>query len=146
MIRLLCIGRLKERHYADAATEYLKRLARYTRTETVELRECTDKNPDVSKSREGKLLIERLKDGTYVVALDRNGRQLSSEEFSCILKRPDVTFIVGGPDGLSRDILEKADLVISLSKMTLPHQLARVVLIEQIYRGFTILGGGKYHK
>jgi 23S rRNA (pseudouridine1915-N3)-methyltransferase len=145
VIRLLCVGKQKEPHYAEAAGEYLKRLSRYARTEVVELRECTDKNPQVAKRKEAALIVERLID-SYTVVLDRGGKQTTSEEFSEILKKPDVTFVIGGPDGLAREVLDEADLVLSLSKMTLPHQLARVILLEQIYRGHTILKNEKYHK
>lgn len=146
MIRIFCVGRLKERHYQDAAGEYLKRIGKYGKLEVVELKEQTDKNPDVSKRREAQLIIERLKAGSYVVALDSSGKQASSEEFSEILKKPDVTFIIGGPDGLSDDVIKRVERVLSLSRMTFPHQLARVILIEQIYRGYTILDGTRYHK
>jgi 23S rRNA (pseudouridine1915-N3)-methyltransferase len=146
MIRILCVGRLKEPHYQQAAAEYVKRLGKYSRVEFTEIREQTNDNPQVGKGKEADMLLQRLKEGTYAVALDPRGRQQSSEEFSQTLKRPDVTFILGGPDGLAQQALDEADLVLSLSKMTFPHQLARVILLEQIYRGFTILGGEKYHK
>ena len=148
MIRLFCVGKLKERHYLDAAGEYLRRLGRYVKTETLEFREFEDKNPEVSKRREAEPILAKLAKtpNTYVVALDQGGRQYISEDFSQLLRKPDLTFIVGGPVGLSHELLEKSDLVLSLSKMTLPHQLARVFLLEQIYRGHTILKGEKYHK
>ena len=146
MIRLFCVGRLKERHYQDAADEYLKRIAKYGRLEVVEFKEQTDKNPDVSKRKEGQLIIDRLRAGSYIVSLDLRGKQATSEEFSEILKRQDVTFIIGGPEGLSDDIINRSDSVLSLSKMTFPHQLARVILIEQIYRGYTIVNRERYHR
>ncbi|MFH0863013.1 MAG: 23S rRNA (pseudouridine(1915)-N(3))-methyltransferase RlmH [Candidatus Altiarchaeota archaeon] len=146
MFSIICIGKLKERHYTAAADEYLRRITRYKKLEVVEFREQTDKNPDVSKRKEAKLILGRLKAGSYVVALDNKGKQASSEEFSELLKKPDVTFIIGGPDGLSDDVIRRAARVLSLSQMTFPHQLARVMLIEQIYRGYTIIGGERYHK
>ncbi len=145
-IRIICIGRLKEQHFQAAAAEYLKRLSRYGRTETTEIRECTDKNPEVAKRKEAELIIERLPPSSYVVALDRSGSQRTSEEFSKLLKQENVTFIIGGPVGLSQDVLDESDTVLSLSELTFPHQLARILLLEQIYRAVTILEGGPYHK
>jgi 23S rRNA (pseudouridine1915-N3)-methyltransferase len=146
MIRVIAVGRLKEPHYRAAEEEYLKRLGRYCKIEIHELKECTDKNPEVGKRKEAEQILARLKDGGYTVALDRTGRQMSSEEFSKLLRRPDMTFVIGGPDGLAREALDAADQTLSLSEMTLPHQMARVVLLEQIYRGHTILKGEKYHR
>ena len=146
MIHILCVGRQKEPHYMAAAEEYLKRLGRYARVEVAEVREQTDRNPETGKRKEAELLLGRLKEGTYLVALDSRGRQMPSEEFAQILKRTDVTFLVGGPDGLAQEVLDESDAVLSLSKMTFPHQLARVILLEQIYRGFTILSGERYHR
>jgi 23S rRNA (pseudouridine1915-N3)-methyltransferase len=139
---------MKEPHYAGAFDEYMKRLGRYGRAEIVELREQTDKDADVGKRKEARLILERLgrSPDSHVVALDMRGRQASSEEFSGLLKKADVTFVIGGPHGLAQEVLGEADSVLSLSKMTFPHQLARVILMEQIYRGFTILHGEKYHK
>jgi 23S rRNA (pseudouridine1915-N3)-methyltransferase len=147
-IRLICVGKLKERHYAEAAQEYLKRLGRYTNIEIYEIREQSDNNIEVAMRKEAGLIKERLMQARpgFTVALDKSGRQYSSEEFSLLLKKPDIAFIIGGPDGLAGEVLDESDIVLSLSKMTLPHQLARVVLLEQIYRGFTILKGERYHK
>jgi len=146
MIKLICVGRLKEPHYQAAAAEYMKRLSRYGRTETAEIRECTDKNPEVAKRKEAELILERIPQSSYVVALDRSGRQRTSEEFSKLLKMENVAFIIGGPVGLSQEVLDESDAVLSLSELTFPHQLARILLLEQIYRAATILEGGPYHK
>jgi len=141
----MCVGRLKEPGCSLACDEYLKRLRRYVKVEVVELRECTDKNPEVAKRKEGERIMEKL-DDTHAVALDKAGRGLSSEEFPQLLKKQDITFIIGGPDGLSPEVLGRTDMTLSLSKMTFPHQLARVMLLEQIYRGYTILKGERYHR
>ena len=147
MIKIISVGKLKEKHFSEACGEYLKRLGRYSRVEVVELKEQSDKDINVAKRKEGVLIASKLANYSgFKIALDSKGRQLSSEEFSQMLKKQDIAFIIGGPDGLSQEILDKADFILSLSKMTLPHQLARVFLLEQIYRGFTILEGGKYHK
>ncbi|MCX6694888.1 MAG: 23S rRNA (pseudouridine(1915)-N(3))-methyltransferase RlmH [Candidatus Altiarchaeota archaeon] len=146
MIRILCVGRLKEKFLQDAAFEYLKRLGKYVRLEIVEFRECADKNPDVSKRLEGEQILAKIKPGEYVVVLDGSGGQFSSLEFSELLKKPDLSFVVGGPDGLSDGVKAKAGLIMGLSRMTFTHQMVRVFLLEQIYRGFTILKNERYHK
>ena len=140
------MGKLKEPHYAAAAGEYLKRLSRYVKVEVTEFRECTDKNPEVEKRKEAELILSKVPSGSYVVALDMRGKQQPSAEFSNILKKPDVVFIIGGPEGLADEVYDAADFTLSLSALTFPHQLARVILFEQIYRGETILHGEKYHR
>ena len=146
MISVICVGRLKEPHYAAAAAEYLKRLGRYVKVDVTEFRECTDKSPEVQKRREADSIIGKLDSSSYVIVLDASGRQYHSSEFARLLSKPDVTFIIGGPEGLHQSVLDEADLALSLSEMTFPHQLARVILLEQIYRGETILRGEKYHR
>jgi 23S rRNA (pseudouridine1915-N3)-methyltransferase len=148
VIHLVCVGKLKERHYGEACNEYLKRLGRYCKLEVIEVREQSDKNVEVARRKEAGLILGKLagfKD-CFLVALDSRGNQMSSMRFSRILEKPDVCFIIGGPDGLDGSVLGACHLVLSLSEMTLPHQLARVVLLEQVYRGFTILKGERYHK
>lgn len=147
-IRVICVGRLKEPHYAAACGEYLKRIKKYARIEVVEIRECSDRNPQVAMRDEARAIAERTNKTAdyYKIALDRRGKQTTSEEFAMLLKKPKLTFIIGGSDGLAEEVLSQADFVLSLSEMTLPHQLARVVLLEQVYRGFTILNNGRYHK
>jgi 23S rRNA (pseudouridine1915-N3)-methyltransferase len=147
-LKIVCVGRMKEPHYAAACNEYLKRINRYTRAEVVELKEQSDRNIEVAKRKEAKTIAERTSKpaDSYKIALDRRGKQTTSEEFSRLLKKPKLTFIIGGPDGLAEEVLHKSDQILSLSEMTLPHQLARVFLLEQAYRGFTILNNEKYHK
>jgi len=137
VIRIICVGKLKEPHYAQAAAEYLKRLERYARVETFEVREQTDRNAEVAKRKEAALISERLSslNGYFTVALDGRGQQVSSEEFAELLKKQNLAFVIGGPDGTREYVLDGADMVLSLSKMTLPHQLARVVLLEQLETG-----------
>jgi len=148
MITLICVGRLKEKHYAEACAEYLKRLGRWVRFEVIEFRECLDNNSEVAKEREGRQILERIAriGRGCVIALDMRGDKMSSEAFADYLKKEDIIFVIGGPNGLSKDVLEAADFVLSLSDMTLPHQLARVFLLEQVYRGYSINRGEPYHK
>ncbi|MDP4109223.1 MAG: 23S rRNA (pseudouridine(1915)-N(3))-methyltransferase RlmH [Bacillota bacterium] len=143
-ITILCVGRLKERFYTDACSEYLKRLSAYSKTEIIELKEGT---PD-----EEKRIREAFPKGAILIALCIEGEQMKSEEFAGRISRWQVNgasrlcFIIGGSNGLPEAVKKLAQERLSLSEMTFPHNLARVVLLEQIYRAFQIIEGGKYHK
>lgn len=151
-IRLIAVGRLKEPHWRAACEEYLKRMRPYADFEVVEV---TDR--DISRDRaramdeEGADILRVLPDRTHVVALDAAGRQLSSEGLSAWMAQrmidggSDIAFVIGGSAGLAPDVLARADEHLSLGPMTLPHQLARVVLVEQVYRAFRIMRGEPYH-
>jgi 23S rRNA (pseudouridine1915-N3)-methyltransferase len=151
-IRVAAVGRLKEAHWRAACEEYLKRLRPYA---TIEIAEVTDRDITRDASRaviaEGADLLRAIPEASYVVALDLGGPQLTSEEFSARLGglmvsgRSDMTFAIGGSAGLSPAVLKRADERLALSRMTLPHQLARVVLLEQIYRAFRIMRNEPYH-
>ena len=139
-IKIICVGRLKEKFYTDAANEYLKRLAGYCKLEVVELPEH---RPEIEA---------KLPAGALIVALCVEGREFGSFELSKLLTdcagsgSPRLCFIIGGSDGLDEGIKNRADIKLSMSKMTFPHNLARVMLLEQLYRSFKIAEGGKYHK
>ena len=145
-IQLICVGKLKESFYIDACDEYDKRLRRYCTLERVELPETGD------LAKDGAAILSRIPAGSFVVALCVEGRPYSSEELSALLAEraargtSRICFVVGGSDGLSEEVKSRADVRLSMSRMTFPHHLARVMILEQIYRAFTILGGGKYHK
>ena len=157
-INIICIGKLKEKYWTDAILEYSKRLNRYCTLSINELKE--EKAPDnpseaeelAIKDAEGKNIIKQLKKDSYVIALEINGVELNSEEFAEKIRglglkgKSDVTFIIGGSLGLSESVLLQADFRISFSKMTFPHQMIRVVLLEQIYRSFKIIKNETYHK
>ncbi len=152
-VTLICVGRLKERFYADAAGEYSKRLGRFCALELLELPELRlPENPspaEVEKAlaREADAIRTRLPSGAQTVAMCVEGRLVSSEGFSELLKGdPPLVFVVGGSYGLHPSVKSAAQTRLSMSPMTFPHHLARVMLLEQIYRGFQILNGGKYHK
>ncbi len=157
-IRVICVGKLKERFWAEAIAEYEKRLGAFCRLEIVELPEERLSDRPSAAEIENALQLEAdriekklLKDGS-LVCLCVEGRQMNSEDFSALLTsaessgRPRISFIIGGSFGLSERLKQKADVRLSMSKMTFPHHLARVMLIEQIYRGFQIKEGTKYHK
>ena len=157
-IQIICIGKLKEKYWTDAIAEYSKRLSRYCTLEIVELKEA--RLPDKAsaadeenvKLEEGRAILKAIKDGTYVITLEILGKQLSSPELAdkietlSIEGKSNVAFVIGGSLGLSEEVSRRSDFKLSFSKMTFPHQMMRVVLLEQIYRGFKIIKNEAYHK
>ena len=157
-ITLLTVGRIKERYLEEAIREYAKRLGRYCRLTIAEIPD--EKTPDGAgealerqiKEKEGQRLLARIKDGDFVIALAIEGRMLSSEELAARLERlgvdgvSHIVFVIGGSLGLSEAVLRRADFSLSFSRMTFPHQLMRVILLEQIYRSYRIISGEPYHK
>ncbi|MBQ4639292.1 MAG: 23S rRNA (pseudouridine(1915)-N(3))-methyltransferase RlmH [Clostridia bacterium] len=154
---IVCVGKLREKFYAGAAEEYLKRLSRYGKMEVVELpdlpepQNASDADRQKIMDKEGESILRSLRSGDHVTAMCINAPQFTSEQFAEKLRRGDMrggrqVFVIGGSLGLSGAVLQRADDTLSLSKMTFPHQLARVLLLEQIYRGCKINAGEKYHK
>ncbi len=154
---IVCVGRLKEKFYAAAAEEYLKRLSRYGKMEIVELPDlpepahASDADRKAVMDKEGESILGKIRPQDHVIALCVDGPQYESEQFARKIKDSEMTgerqvFVIGGSLGLSRAVIQRADEKISLSQMTFPHQLARVVLLEQIYRACKINAGEKYHK
>lgn len=153
-IKIVCVGKIKEKYFKDAIEEYLKRLQRFCKLEIVEVNEelvdSSLKNLDVVKDREGERILQKVQG--HLIVLDLHGNNISSEEHAKKINDLSVhgvstiTYIIGGSYGLSKAVLDKADTMLSFGKLTFPHQLMRVVLVEQIYRAFTILEGGSYHK
>jgi 23S rRNA (pseudouridine1915-N3)-methyltransferase len=157
-IRLICVGKLKERFYTEAVAEYLKRLSAFCRLEPVELQEerlsarPSQAEIDAALRKEAAEIEKNLLKDAKLVCMCVEGEAYSSEEFSDLLTSaetngpPRLCFVVGGSYGLDAGLKRKADLCLSMSKMTFPHHLARVMLLEQLYRGFQIREGSKYHK
>ncbi len=154
-ITLLTVGKIKEKYLRDAISEYEKRLSKYCRLETVQVKDERDDdkaNARQAISKEAARLLAQLKDDSYIIALAINGTRLSSERFAETIDAlgqkgiSHITFIIGGSCGLSEQVLEKADLLLSFSDMTFPHQLMRVILLEQLYRAYKIISGEPYHK
>ena len=157
-VTVLCVGKLKEKFYTDAAAEYVKRLQRYCKLDVVELPEYRlpeEPSPaEIQKAlqTEGAAIRERLPRGGAVVALCIEGKPCSSEELSRriidfgVQGKTQITFLIGGSVGLDESIKKQADWRLSMSPMTFPHHLARVMLLEQIYRAYQINAGTKYHK
>ncbi len=157
-IRILCVGKIKEKFMREALGEYSKRLSRYIKLEIAEV--ADEKTPDNASEREelqirdkeGERLLKLIRQEDYVIALAIDGKMYDSVTFSQkldrfgMLGRGSVVFVIGGSLGLGEQVLERADEAISFSKMTFPHQLMRVILLEQIYRGYRILRNEPYHK
>lgn len=156
-IKILCIGKIKEKFFTDAINEYSKRLSKYCHLDILELPdEKIPNNPSKKiiqdiKEKESNNIIRHIKKDSYIICLDLKGRQMSSEELSkqienISLSNSHISFIIGGSLGLTNNVLSISNTIISFSKMTFPHQLIRVFLLEQIYRSFKISNGEKYHK
>ena len=147
------MGKDRSGLFEPAVQEYAKRLAHYTRFELIELPEASGKKlkPGEAKAAEAQAILSKRKPQDWVVALDERGQLMDSVELSRYVAKAqtgakDLLFVIGGDEGLDESVRSAANLTLSLSKMTLPHRLARVVLVEQIYRAYTILKGEPYHK
>ncbi|MCL5292613.1 MAG: 23S rRNA (pseudouridine(1915)-N(3))-methyltransferase RlmH [Actinobacteria bacterium] len=152
-ILILAVGKLKEDYLRLAAAEYAERLARYARVSTVEVpEEAIASRPERSvKSLEAERVLSRIPEGYHVIALDRLGKEMTSEELAAYIEKQMTAgasrfaFVVGGPLGLDDEVLTRANLRLSLSRLTLTHQLARIFLLEQVYRSFKIIRKEPYH-
>lgn len=150
-VMIICVGKIKEKFFIDAIDEYKKRLTRFCDFKIIEVDEVSkQENLEKKNEIEGKLLIEKC--SGKIVSLDSRGKMLSSPEIAEFIKQKknnsvsEISFVIGGSNGLSKEVLDKSDLILSFGKITYPHQLFRVVLTEQIYRAFTIIDGLPYHK
>ncbi len=149
MIKIVCTGKIKEKYFTLAILEYLKRLSKYTKIDIIEVRD--EANSEKALKVEGERILKHIKDSEYVVTLDIDGKMLSSLEFAnkinqTLINNSNITFVIGGSYGLSDEVKEKSNYALSFSKMTFPHQLFRIILLEQIYRAFKILNNETYHK
>ncbi len=143
-ISVICVGYLKENYLKQAVLEYSKRLSGYCNLNIIEVDD--EKSSEMAKIKEGKRIMNKISDKDFVVALDIKGENFSSEQFSELVASGNIVFVIGGSVGLSDVVLNRANKKVSFSKMTFPHQLMRVILLEQIYRGFKIFKGEPYHK
>ena len=157
-ITVITVGKIKEKYLRDAIAEYAKRLSRYCKLEIVEV--ADEKTPDQAsetveegiRAKEGERILKHIKDDMYVITLEIGGKMLSSEELADkinmlgIRGQSSVAFVIGGSIGLGREVLKRSDYALSFSKMTFPHQLMRVILLEQVYRSYRIINGEPYHK
>lgn len=157
-ITLITVGKIKEKYLKEAIAEYSKRLNRYCKLEIIEVTD--EKTPDQAsetleeqiRNKEADRILKYIKDDMYVITLEIEGKMLSSEELADkiaslgIQGKSSVAFVIGGSIGLGIDVLKRSDYALSFSKMTFPHQLMRVILLEQIYRSYRIINGEPYHK
>ncbi len=157
-ISVICVGKIKEKFFSEGINEYKKRLSRYAKVDIIEV--ADEKTPDKAsetqelliKQKEGERILQKIKESMYVIALDLKGKEMDSVAFSkqmeqlMIQGNSHIAFIIGGSLGLHPDVLCRANEKLCFSKMTFPHQLMRVILLEQIYRGYRILNHEPYHK
>jgi len=157
-ITLICVGKVKEKFLKDGISEYAKRISKFASLDIIEVSDIkapenlSDKDMLNIKIAEGNKILEKIKPNSYIVSLEINGENFSSEEFSKFIENKSISgighiyFVIGGSLGLSDDVVKKSDFKLSFSKMTFPHQLMRLILLEQIYRGFKIIKNEPYHK
>ena len=144
MIKIICVGKVKEAFYRDAIDEYMKRMGKYHKVEIIEVSDSNIKD-------EKELILKRIDKKDYIITLEIERKENTSIEFSklidrILIERSNITFIIGGSDGLDDEIKALSNYKLSFSKMTFPHQLFRVILLEQIYRAFKIMNNESYHK
>lgn len=157
-ITLITVGKIKEKYLKDAIAEYSKRLSRYCKLEIIEVTDektpdhASESVEDAIRSKEAERIQKYIKEDAYIITLEIGGKQLTSEELAEKIDKlgiqgvSHIIFIIGGSIGLGREVLSKSDYSLGFSKMTFPHQLMRVILLEQIYRSYRIINGEPYHK
>ena len=156
-VTLICVGKVKEKFYRDAIKEYEKRLGAYIKLNTIEISDEkvkveNDSEIALAMEKEGNNILSKIKDNQYVITLEILGKNLSSEEFASkidnlmLTGKSDVALVIGGSYGLFDSVKKRSDFALSFSRMTFPHQMMRVVLLEQVYRAYRIITGASYHK
>ncbi|MDD6879049.1 MAG: 23S rRNA (pseudouridine(1915)-N(3))-methyltransferase RlmH [bacterium] len=151
MIKIICVGRIKEKFFQDAIEEYLKRIKKYTNIEIIEVNDSNIDVENVSLEKEKRQIEKAINYKDYIITLEIDGNELNSVELSKKIEKiqifnSNITFIIGGSHGIHNDIKKKSDYKLSFSKMTFPHQLFRIILLEQIYRSYKIINNERYHK
>lgn len=148
-MRIICVGKVKEKFFVDAINEYSKRISKYTKLEILEISD--ESNESIAMKKEGEKILSKIKDNDYVVTLEIEGNSLTSLEFAKKIdnnfnSNKNLTFVIGGSYGLDESVKSRSDYKLSFSKFTFPHQLFRVILLEQIYRAYKINNNENYHK
>ena len=151
MIKIIVVGSLKEQYLKDATIEYIKRLQKYTEIDLIEVKEEWLLPPQQAMKKEAERIKKHLSEKDYLITLEIEGKELTSEEFSkkiedMMINSSNITFLIGGSYGIDENLKKEAKYHLSFSKMTFPHQLFRVLLLEQIYRAFKIMNNESYHK
>ena len=151
MIKVICVGKIKEKFFKEALEEYQKRLSKYTKLSIIEVEDINLNNEELIKQKESELILKHIDKKDYVITLEIEGKQLTSIELSNKIQdleqtNPNITFIIGGSYGLDEEIKKLSSFKLSFSKLTFPHQLFRIILLEQIYRAYKIKNNESYHK
>ena len=148
-MKIICVGKVKEKFFVDAINEYSKRISKYTKLEIIEIPD--ESNESIAMKKEGEKILSKIKDNDYVVTLEIEGNSLTSLEFAKKIdnnfnSNKNLTFVIGGSYGLDESVKSRSDYKLSFSKFTFPHQLFRMILLEQIYRAYKINNNENYHK
>lgn len=151
MIKILTVGKLKEKYLKDAESEYLKRLSKYNKIELIEIDDSKLDDEHLALEEEKNKILKYINPKDYLISLEIEGKQLTSQELADLIDKTfivnsNITFIIGGSYGIHSEIIDKAHYHLSFSKMTFPHQLFRILLLEQLFRSYKILNNEKYHK
>ncbi len=152
MIKILCVGKIKEKFFTEGICEYQKRIDAYTKFSIVEVKEVNTTDINKNITEEGKNLLSKISEDEFVITLEIKGKMIDSVELAGLIEEKmtygfsKITFVIGGSNGLSSDVIKRSNYHLSFSKFTFPHQLMRLVLIEQIYRALTIINNKEYHK
>lgn len=151
MIKIVCVGKLKEKYWKDAVLEYSKRISKYTKVEVIEVSDYNSSDINTILVQEKNDIIKHISDRDCVITMEIDGNQLDSKELakkidSLYLNYSNLTFVIGGSYGLHEEIKKRSNYALSFSKMTFPHQMFRIMLLEQIYRSYKILNNESYHK
>ncbi|MBE6131491.1 MAG: 23S rRNA (pseudouridine(1915)-N(3))-methyltransferase RlmH [Erysipelotrichaceae bacterium] len=152
MIKILCVGKIKERFFTEGIVEYEKRLNAFTKFSIVEVKEVNTNDINKNILEEGKNLLSKITEDEFVITLEINGKMIDSVELAKLIEEKltygfsKLTFVIGGSNGLSEDVIRRSNYHLSFSKFTFPHQLMRLILSEQIYRALTIINNKEYHK
>lgn len=152
MIKLVCVGKIKENFIKDGITEYTKRLSVYDSFSIVEVKEVNTKSIVDNMKNEGENILNKIGDGEFVITLEIEGKMLDSKELATLIDSKKtygtskITFVIGGSNGLSQEVKNRSNYALSFSRFTFPHQLMRLIFVEQLYRAFTIINNQEYHK
>lgn len=151
MIKIICVGKIKEKFYRDGINEYLKRLSKYTKIEIVEVEDYNDNNKNIVLEKEKDLILKKINSKDYIITMEIEGNLIDSVTLAnkidnILINNSNITFVIGGSYGIHQDIKNISNYKLSFSKLTFPHQLFRLILLEQIYRSFKIIKNETYHK